>query len=177
MSTLALRQKLIAIAAHEVGVVEIPRNSNSGARVREYQRATNLEGTGWPYCAAFVCWCIHSWLEYEDVRTALGLKGVRDAEEWRPKTAAAFGLHEWAEKHRLLVMNDDPSHVLHTGDIVTFDFSHTAIVVDDFVENGVSYIITIDGNTSPQSGDNEGGGVFQRTRPRSLARKFIRMLA
>ncbi len=176
MSTLTLRQKLIAIAAHEVGVVESPRNSNSGQRVREYQRATNLEGTGWPYCAAFVDWCIREWLKNIDVISALGLKGPHEAEEWRPKTAAAFGLHDWAEKNRLLVMNDDPSHVLHTGDIVTFDFSHTAIVCDDFVKDGVSYIVTIDGNTSPQSGNNEGGGVFQRTRPRSQARKFIRMM-
>ncbi len=174
-STLILRQELISIAAHEVGTVEIPRNSNSGKRVIEYQRATNLGGTGWPYCAAFVCWCIREWLKDSAVRDALKLTKA-GAEAWRPKTAAAFGFHDWAEKNGLLVMSDNPSHVLHTADLATFDFSHIGIVRDDFDKAGISYIVTIDGNTSPESGNNEGGGVFQRTRQRSLAKKFIRML-
>ena len=177
MSTLLLREKLIAIAAHEVGTMEIPRNSNSGPRVKEYQRATNLEGTGWPYCAAFVDWCIREWLKNSDVLAALGIKGPHEAEEWRPKTAAAFGLIDWGEKHHMLIMDDNPSHVLHTADIVVFDFSHTGILVDDFEKDGVSWIKTIDGNTSPESGNNEGGGVYVRTRKRSTAKRFIRMLA
>ena len=43
MSTLPVRQKLIEIARREVGVREVGRNT--GKRVREYQAATNLEGT------------------------------------------------------------------------------------------------------------------------------------
>ena len=177
MSTLRLRERLIAIAAHEVGTVEIPRNSNTGPRIREYQRATNLEGTGWPYCAAFVDWCIREWIKDEEVRAAFGLKGPHDAEDWRPKTAAAFGLIDWGEKRRMLIMDDNPIHVLHTADIVVFDFSHVGLLVNDFVKDGISWIKTIDGNTSPDSGDNEGGGVFVRTRKRSTAKRFIRILA
>jgi hypothetical protein len=175
MSTLLLRQQLIAIAAHEVGQLEIPRNSNSGRRVTEYQRATSLDGTGWPYCAAFVCWCIREWLKDSAVRDALKLS-VAQAEAWRPKTASAFGFHDWAANKGLVVMDDRPSHVLHTADLATFDFSHIGIVRDDYEKAGTSYIVTIDGNTSPDSGNNEGGGVFQRTRLRSAARKFIRIL-
>lgn len=175
MSTLLIRQKLIAIAAHEVGVMEIPKNSNSGKRVREYQSATDLGGTGWPYCSAFACWCIREWLKDSEVRDALKLT-VFNAEAWRPKTAAAFGLHDWAERHGLLVMNDDPKHVLHTADLVTFDMSHAGILKDDWNTPHGSIIQTIDGNTSAQSGNNEGGGVFMRERARSLARKFIRIL-
>lgn len=177
MSTLLLRQKLIAIAAHEVGVMEIPTNSNTGKRVIEYQRATNLGGTGWPYCAAFVCWCIREWIKDSDVRAALKLKDAAAAEKWRPKTTAAFGFHEWAERNGYLIMNDAPVHVLHTADLMTLDVSHIGIVRDDYTaQDGTSMVISIDGNTSPQSGNNEGGGVFQRTRPRHLARKFIRIL-
>ena len=176
MSTLALRKKLVAIAESELGVVEIPRNSNKGARVQLYQRATTLAGTGWPYCAAFVCFCIREWLKDADVREALGLKTVAAAEAWRPKTAGAFAFHDWADKHGLLVMDDSPKHILHTADLATFDVSHIGIVKDDYVKGGVSRIVTIDGNTSPSSGNNEGGGVYQRDRPRSDARKFIRLL-
>lgn len=172
MNTLLLRQQLIAIAAHEVGVVEIPMNSNTGKRILEYQRATNLGGTGWPYCAAFVCWCIREWLKDSAVRDALKL-AASQVEEWRPKTASAFGFHDWAEKRGLLIIGDSREHVLHTADLVTFDFSHIGILRNDFE----SKIVTIDGNTSPESGNNEGGGVFQRTRQRSLAKKFIRLLA
>jgi hypothetical protein len=177
MSTLLLRQRLIAIAAHEVGVTEIPKNSNTGRQIIEYQRSTTLDGTGWPYCAAFVCWCIREWLKDSEVRTALKLTNVKAAERWRPKTAAAFGFHDWAESRGLLVMNDSPHHVLHTADLITLDVSHIGIVTDDFFKpDGTSHVISIEGNTSPQSSNNEGGGVYQRTRPRALACKFIRML-
>jgi hypothetical protein len=44
------------------------------------------------------------------------------------------------------------------------------------MQNKQSMVVSIDGNTSPQSGNNEGGGVYQRTRPRHLARKFIRIM-
>lgn len=175
-STLPLRQRLITIAQVEVGVVESPKNSNRGKRVGEYQRATNLEGTGWPYCAAFVCWCIREWIKDGEVRAALGLKTVADAEAWRPKTAAAFGFHEWAASKKLLIMDDSPDHVLHTGDVMTFDMSHVGIVTDDFVKGGKSYVRTIEGNTGNTDG-NDGGGVFAKIRNRSEARKFIRILA
>ena len=48
---------VVSIALREVGVSEHPPGSNSGPRVRQYQAATDLGGTGWPWCAAFVEWC------------------------------------------------------------------------------------------------------------------------
>lgn len=170
MSTLHIRQRLVDIARKEVGVVEVPRNSNTGKRVREYQAATNLGGTGWPYCAAFVCWCVREWLKLPEVRDALKLT-VSGAEKWRPKTAAAFGFHTWAEQRGLLVMDDGFSNTLHTADIMTFDMSHCGIVEDD---KG-PYVYTVEGNTS-SAGSRDGGGVFAKTRNRTEARKFIRML-
>jgi hypothetical protein len=174
MSTLILRQKLIEIAKSEVGVTETPRNSNTGTRVLEYQRATNLEGTGWPYCAAFVCWCIREWGQLPEVRDALKMT-VEEFASWRPKTAAAYGFHEWAEKRNLTVFdeNSNPGEaILHAADIVTFDFSHIGLVEND--QGNV--LLTVEGNTDA-SGSREGGGVYAKTRPRSLARKFIRLLA
>jgi len=54
MPTIA--DQVVAIARAEVGVAETPIGSNTGPRVLEYQRATALAGTGWPWCAAFVEW-------------------------------------------------------------------------------------------------------------------------
>lgn len=174
MSTYALRQKLIDIARKELGTVETPAGSNRGPRVQLYQSATDLAKeikTGWAWCAAFQCWIIREWLKDPGVRDALKLKDAAAAEAWRPKTAAAWGFHGWAEQRGLLVMDDSPSNVLHTADIVTFDFSHVGIVVTD---EG-SEIHTIEGNTDTE-GSRDGGGVWAKTRQRSLARKFIRLL-
>ncbi len=170
MNTFPLREKLITIARSKVGVTESGRNT--GPEILKFQRATNLEGTGWPYCAAFVCWCVREWIKDGDVRAALGLKDEAAAEKWRPKTAAAFGFHEWAEDHGLLVFDDSPKHILHTGDIMTFDMSHIAIVATDD-DNGIT---TIEGNTGA-TGGRDGEGVFEKHRQRSLARRFIRMIA
>lgn len=49
-------KEALAILTDEIGVREVPNGSNSGPRVRQYQAATWLPGTGWPWCAAAVCW-------------------------------------------------------------------------------------------------------------------------
>ena len=173
MSTYSIRRKLIEIARKEIGTVEIG-TSNTGPRVKEYQAATDLASeiaTGWPWCAAFQCWCIREWLKDHDVLDAFHFTPDL-AEDWRPKTAAAYGFHTWATEKKLLVMDDSPSHVLHCADIVTFDFSHIGIVETD---EGRS-IYTVEGNTDG-GGGRDGGGVWAKTRPRSLAKRFIRLLA
>ena len=170
MSTLAIRQKLVDIASREVGVVEVPKNSNTGKRVKEYQRASNLEGTGWPYCAAFVDWCIMQWGMDPDVLKALK-KTPAQFESWRPKTAAAFGLEDWGRKKGLRVLYASNTPELKTGDIITFDSSHVGIVDTD--KDGV--IFTIEGNTN-EAGGRDGGGVFAKRRSFGEARRFIRIL-
>lgn len=173
MSTLAIRQKLIAIARAKVGTIEIPRNSNTGPSILEFQRASNLDGTGWPYCAAFVDWVILQWGKLPEVLKALNLT-PSEFERWRPKTAAAYGFHEWAENKGLQVFdeNENPGQaILHTGDIVTFDFSHVGIIDTD---RG-NLLYTVEGNTDA-AGSRDGGGVYDKIRARSLARKIIRIL-
>jgi hypothetical protein len=168
MSTLPIRQKLIDIARREVGVKEVGRNT--GKRVREYQAATNLEGTGWPWCAAFVCWCVREWGKDKDVLAALKMTPAQ-FDKWRPRTAAAFGLEDWARKKGLEVLDADDKPNLRTGDILTFDTSHTGFVADD--AKGV--IQTIEGNTGA-SGGRDGDGVWDKSRNFKESRKFIRLL-
>lgn len=49
-------EKTITAARRELGVHEVPWGSNSGQRVRQYQAATTLGGTGWPWCGAWAEW-------------------------------------------------------------------------------------------------------------------------
>lgn len=180
MSTLPLRQKLVDIAKREVGVRETPKDSNRGPRVHEYQDSTDLNGSGWPWCAAFVCWCIREWGKEAEVLAALNLTASK-FEQWRPKTAAAYGFDEWARSRGLMVVNENQNVprtglgnlILHTGDIVTYDFSHVGIIDTD--TDGGSILHTIEGNTD-EAGSREGGGVYQKTRARELARTIIRLL-
>lgn len=50
-----LRERIVAIAAQEIGVREATGN-NDGPRVEEYLAYTDL-GKGYAWCAAFVSWC------------------------------------------------------------------------------------------------------------------------
>lgn len=168
-ATLAIRQKLTAIAAAEVGIIEAGRNT--GKRVRQYQAATNLDGTGWAWCAAFICWCIKKWGEDPEVLAALKMTAAQ-FEKWRPKTASAFGFEDWAKKNKLLIMSDSEQNTLHTGDIMIFDMSHIGLVTGDIADR----VQTVEGNTGP-TGGREGDGVWAKDRLRSMARSFIRILA
>jgi cell wall-associated NlpC family hydrolase len=92
-------------------------------------------------------------------------------DKWRPRTAAAFGLEDWARKKGLEVLDADDKPNLRTGDILTFDTSHTGFVADD--AKGV--IQTIEGNTGA-SGGRDGDGVWDKSRNFKESRKFIRLL-
>lgn len=163
--------QLVKIASGEVGVRESGGN-NRGSRIREYQAATNLAPAAWPWCAAFVCWCIREWLKDPEARAWLGLKTTTPA-KWRPTTAAAFGFIEWAQKRPNTIAVLDEAEPAHPGDIIVFDFSHIGIVA----AATATRIYTIEGNTNGR-GDRDsetGDGVWTKTRARSLARCFLRI--
>lgn len=163
--------KLIAIASAEVGVREEGGN-NRGERIREYQAATDLNPGAWPWCAAFVDWCICEWLKDEGVVNWLSLKN-RTPDEWRPKTALAYGLVEWAKSRPNTTKIYDENDVAKSGDIVTFDFSHVGIVVEDMGKD----LITIEGNTNGRGfrDSTTGDGVWKKVRQKHLVKNFIRI--
>ena len=138
---------------------EEPRDSNTGPRVLQYQRATWLPGTGWPWCAAFICWGLQ---QIENERE-LGL-GFN-----RPQTAGAWDFENWARAQKLRLMK--PRQSILAGDILCFTFSHIGLAIAD-ESNG--YVRTVEGNTD-QSGDREGGGVYIQSRKISLVRSNIRL--
>lgn len=168
--TLALREDFIAIAALDVGKTEVSRNQSP--TIRKFWPATSYGIEAFknrePYCAAAMCYWLQQWLRNPGVCSAIG---VIDAEKWRCKSASAFGWIDWARSQKLMVMDDSPKHVLHTADIMVFDMSHIGIVTGD---EG-SKVFTIEANTG-SAGGRDGEGIFRKTRERSLARAFIRIL-
>ncbi len=152
-----LADRLVAILRTKVGVREIPRNSNRGPDVEMFQRATWLEGTGWAWCAAFVCWGM------------LKLQEEINYPFERPQTAGAWDFENWAKKQGLKLFK--PADKIRKGDIVIFTFSHIGVATED--EKG-GYVATIEGNTDDDGG-REGNGVYEKRRPKSQIRSVIRL--
>lgn len=112
---------LIGIAEAEVGVTEQPPGSNTGPRVRAFQAATELGGTGWPWCAAFIEWC----LERAGMDTA-----------WcSPSTAVMW---RRAQKRGLVVAVPSP------GCVIIWPGVHVGLVVAVHANGTVS---TVEGNS------------------------------
>jgi len=152
-----LARRIVEIASAEVGVREVPPDSNRGPRVEEYQRATWHEGTGWPWCAALICWLVRELGKEFDLPFA------------RPRTAGAWDFERWARDEGVRLFK--PCAGIRSGDIVIFTFSHIGLAIAD--ESG-GQVPTIEGNTD-SSGSREGGGVYRKQRATSLVRSHIRL--
>lgn len=162
---------LADIAAEEIGSHETGGNNN-GPKVRLYQSATELKPDSWPWCAAFVDWCVMKWLFLPGVTKWLDLQKSTPS-TWRPRTAAAFGLLEWSRGHPLTTTLLPEDAVVQKGDIVVFDFSHCGIV-----ESGNGHTITtIEGNTNGKGERDSasGDGVWRKERNFKLVQKYIRI--
>ena len=158
-----LVESLVEIAVGEVGVREKGGN-NKGPRVQEYQAATSIPGTGWPWCAAFICWCVR-----EAVRVAGPVT-------WElPKTALAYGFSGWAKGQGLDLKYRPAAKDLEAGDIISFrNFSHVALV--EKKPTG-KFVHTIEGNTDAK-GSRDGkthGGVWRKRRAISGIRDRVRL--
>ena len=161
-----LAQEIVRIASAEIGVEEID-GSNSGPRVEEYQAATSLGGTGWPWCAAFICYV---------VRAAMKAAGVEESATFRrPTTASAWGLESWSLKQdRSTWTQKKPFRDILPGDIVIFNFSHVGFAVSECDDTG--FFQTVEGNASDSTAGSQrdGGGVHRRWRRSSQVRSRIR---
>lgn len=170
--------KLVEIAVTQIGIKEYDTedagtsSNNDGKEVRMYQSATWLAPGEWPWCAAFVAWCLQRASQDDSFRTSLNLKYYYDV--WRCKDASAFGWIKWANKSGLKVF--DEKELAKAGDIVVFDFSHIGIVEKDQIA-GMDYIETIEGNTNGKGERDSvtGDGVWRKIRKVNLVRNYIRL--
>lgn len=158
-----LSEHLKDIARGELGVKEIG-HTNKGPRVGQYQAATSLGGTGWPWCAAFICWCVReAIIRWERER------GVKVTFQ-RPTTAAAYGFDEWS----LAQDNSTKTRRSHTREPIGIfslkTVSHCGIAISAPDENG--YFQTIEGNSNT-GGSRDGGSVVRNRRHISQVRDWI----
>ena len=138
---------VLDVARRELGKTESPAGSNR----TPYGKWMGLDGQ--PWCMSFVQWCFD-----------------RAGAPLPCRTGSCSALLAWYRSFQ-------PERVLsvpQSRDIVIYSFGHTGIV-----ESAASGTITvIEGNTS--AGENgsqdNGGGVFRRTRSKSLAAAYIRPL-
>jgi len=150
------------VARREIGVEEF-HGSNSGPRVMEYQASTDLVGTGWPWCAAFVCWC---------VRESMRITNEPETATFRrPKTAGAWAFIPWslAQDESTSTLRN-PGGDIRPGDILVYTFSHIGIAVEE-PEHG--YVVAIEGNTDGE-GSREGGAVLHKRRRLAQVKARIR---
>lgn len=151
-------------------------NTNTGVRVKEYQSATGLAGTGWAWCAAFVTWC------YEQAGLLLqneaGFAAVAALEDWaRAKSKDGKEVRcgknraDWTCKVQWATRSAKKPYRAPPGAIVIFDYSHTGIVVQgkDAADD------TVEGNTSAggSGSQRDGGGVYLRTRTHGTVTGYV----
>jgi hypothetical protein len=77
---------------------------------------------------------------------------------------------QWGKSSDCTVFNGHHS-APDRGDIVVFSFSHTGIVV----QSGHGGFFSVEGNTTPGTGGNQGYLVEKRWRPQSLLKGFVRL--
>jgi hypothetical protein len=160
-----LSEALVQVALKEVGVTEV-NGTNCGPRVDEFKAATWLNPkVGWPWCAAFVCWCF---------REALVVAGIKETKTFkRPRTAGAWDFENWSlEQDKSTHTKKPHKGDIQAGDILIFTFSHIGIALSSPDKNG--NVKTVEGNSN-KSGSREGGGVFKLIRNVSKIRSRIRL--
>ena len=142
---MAKTSELLAVAQKELGNTESPAGSNR----TKYGRWIGLDGQ--PWCMSFVQWCcaqVGKMLPY--------------------RTGSCSALLDWYRKNKPECIVTTPK----PGDIIIYNFGHTG-----FVESvGSGTITAIEGNTSAgEAGSQDnGGGVFRRTRSKILVKAYIR---
>lgn len=140
-----MSKDVLQIAAGELGNTESPAGSNR----TKYGKWMGLDGQ--PWCMSFVQWCY--------------------AQAGRPlpfRTGSCNALLEWYRQNHPECIVTTP----RPRDIIIYNFGHTGIVYMA-THNKVN---AIEGNTSAgDSGSQDnGGGVYRRTRSKSLVKAYIR---
>lgn len=148
-----LAKKTLAVAITQIGVEEIPKNSNAGPAVEKYLKSVGL-GKGYAWCMAFMYWCT------KEASIQLGIANPLF------KTAGVLAMYN---KERDLVVTEP-----QPGDLFIMDFGkgqgHTGVV--EKVEKNI--IHTIEGNTN-DDGSREGYEVCRRTRKTNTIKAYLRL--
>ncbi len=151
------RDVLLAVAAKEVGTVEIG-GANRGPRVEQYLAAVHCP-PGNPWCAAFVNWC------------GAKVPGVTGTPWPLPMVAGCATLYERGKAMGLVREEPAVGAVFLKWFPGLKRFAHTGIVERPSPDVPGAWI-TIEGNSNPDGG-REGYGVFRRARTFAPADRFL----
>lgn len=151
MSTLG--KYTLDVAITQLGVQEIPKNSNAGPAVEKYLKSVGL-GKGYSWCMAFVYWAT------KEASIQLAIPN--------PLTKTGGVLAMFSKEKDLVVTDPQP------GDIFIMDYGkgmgHAGIV-----EKVVgSTLHTIEGNTN-DDGSREGYKVCRRKRQTKTIKGYLRL--
>lgn len=156
-----LSQRIVAVAANEVGIRETSKNQGPG--IAKYWSATSyLDGykNREPYCAACVCWIVKQACADQSHSFSL------------PTSAVAYDFERWAKNNAGNGVALVEPEQARAGDIFTLSAaSHVGIVESVHGDTAT----TLEGNTDG-SGSREGDGYYRRTRNLTSFRKVIRIL-
>jgi hypothetical protein len=138
---MTLRSKALSIAQSQIGVQELPKNSNAGPAVEKYLKAVGL-GKGYAWCMAFVYWSVNT--------------AAAELKVSNPLSKTAGVLDMYSKMKDLRVINPKP------GDFFIMDFGkgtgHTGFI-EKILPDGK--LQTIEGNTN-SVGSREGYEVARR---------------
>lgn len=153
MAQTKLSKETILSAITQIGVQEIPKNSNAGYDVEKYLKSVGL-GKGYSWCMAFVYWNVNQAATKLQIPNGL------------LKTGGVLAQYNYAKNIRFTKPQK--------GDIFIMDYGkglgHTGFV--EYVLG--DSIHTIEGNTN-DDGSREGYEVCRRVRKTSSCKGFIRI--
>jgi len=162
-------QNLVDIALKEVGVREVPINSNRGPRVEDFQKYVGAWLVGAAWCAAFVAWVFGQ--AYPGANPAgkqssavMGFwtrnAGREDFLRFTPADVKS-GKYK-IEPGDIFVLCNDPTKVdqVRVGRVKAH-VGHCGICEGNMLT--ATKFGTIEGNTN-EAGSREGGGVYHRSR-------------
>lgn len=169
---------IASIAEAQIGLRESPRGSNKGPQLQKFFDADNYDPIpgpgdhGYPWCAAFVCWVVQEFLRRD--------AGGRFSGITAPRTAAAFGLIDWArtQSPRVQIISPAACSVAGVpwpkrGDLVVYGFSHCGVVT--WSTPPEKRIDAVEGNTD-LAGSREGWEVAPKGRKFAVVKAFIRLV-
>ena len=152
---MTLAQVALSKAQSQLGMQEVPKNSNAGPAVEKYLKSVGL-GKGYAWCMAFVYWSVK--------------EACLQLAQLNPLTKTGGVLAMYNAEPDLRVTDPQP------GDIFIMDFGHGtghAGFVVKKLPNGKLH--TIEGNTNDE-GSREGYEVAERfDRKASQMKGFLRL--
>lgn len=153
---MTLSELFLFTATTQLEVEETPRNTNNGRKVKQYLKSVGL-GAGYPWCMAFVYWCME--------------QAAKEMGQPNPLVKTGGVADQW---NRTVLRKLPKTGAVKPGDIFIIIYKngsgHTGIVEE--VKNG--YVLTVEGNTNDE-GSREGYEVVRRERTLSEITGFIQI--